>query len=352
MVFLLVAWMCGAAQAAADDTYVFNVVQTIYARLPEPVGLYFGEAAYRSPAEQSPFFDSTHYALNGVPLEGAALACSEREVIGDYEGGPCVAVMLTLPPGTLTDGVAYQLRMDDTDLGTFVAAGIADRDPPSVTAVRAWQYGFEITFSKRMLYDSRCGADSYAGSAPAATDAAPVVNDLAHYSSPDAAFNAALHELHEMRSSADCTTFAFFATWIGAAAGTYDLYVEGATDVQGNAVPLTAMTVSFDDERAPSLLHVWSRQNDRAGDPLDLVFDEPLDRASVAELDGYRLNGAPLPAGATASCHNEPCTTVRLFVPAGAIRYGEPNTLAAPQIRDLAGKTIDPLANSWTWSGY
>jgi hypothetical protein len=50
-----------------------------------------------------------------------------------------------------------------------------------------------------------------------------------------------------LRSSADCTTFAFFARWLGVAAGTYALDIEGAEDVNGNALPPTAITVSFAD---------------------------------------------------------------------------------------------------------
>ena len=339
-----------ARPAAADDRPIFNQAQVIVAQLPGPVPMYFGEAGYLPLALQSPFFDITQYALNGQALDGASVGCWTSHIVGDaIAWDVCDSVRVALGRDTLVAGGAYRLTVGDIELGTFVAQGIGDRTPPSVVAVVASQYSFEVTFSKPMRLDRPCGGDGYA--AFSASGTGPYANDLGHYTSPDPGFDAVLHEFHTLRSSADCTTFAFFARWLGAAAGTYELDIAGAEDVDGNALPPTAVTVSFDDERAPSLIQVWSRSDDYVATQLELIFDEPLDAASVADLAGYRLNGAPLPPTSSAECFDDLCATVAVFVPSPVVRRGE-NTVVATRIRDLAGKLVDPSANSWTWQGY
>ncbi|HYK97807.1 MAG TPA: Ig-like domain-containing protein [Candidatus Acidoferrales bacterium] len=76
-----------------------------------------------------------------------------------------------------------------------------------------------------------------------------------------------------------------------------------------------------------------------------VAFSEAMDETTVRDASHYRLNGSPVPTTTVFECEIASCTWVRLVFAPSAFAYGANNTLTVSDVRDLAGKTIDPATS-------
>lgn len=321
------------------DGPVSSLGQHIYFEVDQPIVVYSGEAYFVPWAQQNVVWDKDRYTLNGDPIEVLAIACLRYE--GDLGG--CKEFRIDLAEGTLVAGRRYTLAAGDRELGTFLAGETVETAQPTVVAATLTQHELLVTFSEPMA-GTRCGGQEYRDG---------WLLDVRRYTTDDDTFARAL--IGETRfggtgaigtASDDCASVSFRMS-LGIPASDYALHIEGLQDVFGNEVVPADLEFTVADEGAPRLLSAyteWPSEWDLGptGRVIRVTFDEPLDAPTVAKVDAYRLNGAPLPAGSRAQCRDQFCWTILVLVPDGAVHAFGDNTISAQGVRDLSDVLAAP----------
>ncbi|PWL30858.1 lamin tail domain-containing protein [uncultured Roseivirga sp.] len=122
---------------------------------------------------------------------------------------------------------------------------------------------------------------------------------------------------------------------------TYELVVANLLDIYGDVVPRSRNTIDY-DVTAPTITAVNSTYNNE----IEVVFNEPLDRATATSLNHYSLNnGAGQPSAIELSTDATSATLIFNNSLIDATNY----TLTVDRVEDLQGKAINAASFDFTF---
>ena len=324
--------------AAAND--IHNDGQRIIASFATPLAWFFGEAG------GSPATAVQNYRLNGTSLARSSLRCTKQ--ITSTANNGCAAIVI-VPAIRLVNDETYELDLLDQPLGSFTVQGLVEVTP-HVLSAKATQYALTVTFDRPMLHVGDCGTTSFALSTPGTIE---FVRGAGSFPAPPGAYTSTragyrdylASFVSQAEVSADCQTVTLGSGW-GSVTGAVDLVVAGVEDVDGNFVEPDTFQLTISDEAAPRLMFADVELQNAQKKVIRVAFSEAMDEASVRDATHYRLNGSALPAATALECEIASCTWVRLTFAPSAFAYGAMNTLTVNDVRDLAGRTIDPATST------
>ena len=327
-------------QPSASPNDIHNDGQLIVASFATPLAWFFGEAG------GSPATAVQNYRLNGASLARSSLRCTKQ--INNSANNGCAALVI-VPAIRLVNGVTYELDLLDQPLGEFTVVGLSVATP-HVVAAKATQYALTVTFDRPMLHVGDCGTASFALSTPGTIE---FVRGIGGFPAPAGAYTSTRAGYRDFLAnfvsqadiSSDCRTVTLGSGW-GSVTGDIDVVVAGVEDVDGNLVEPETLRVTISDEAPPKLVFADVELQTAQQKLIRVAFSEAMDEASVRDAAHYRLNGAPLPPLTALECEIASCTWVRLTFAPSAFTYGAMNTLTVSDVRDLAGKVIDPATST------
>jgi hypothetical protein len=328
-----------APQAIASPNDIHNDGQTIVASFATPLAWFFGEGG------GSPATGVQNYRLNGVSLARSSLRCTKQISVAANNGCAALAIV---PAIRLVNGVTYELDLLDEPLGEFTVAGLSTATPHVLDAT-ATQYTLTVTFDRPMLHVGDCGTSSFALSTPGTIEfvrgLGPFPAPPGDYTSTRAGYRDFLASfISQADLSPDCRAVTFGSGW-GSVTGAVDLIVAGVEDVDGNYVEPVMLPLTITDDAAPRLMFADVELQNAQKKVIRVAFSEAMDEATVRDASHYRLNNSLIPATTVFECEIASCTWVRLTFAPSTFTYGANNTLTVSDVRDLAGKTLDPATS-------
>ncbi|MEC7752865.1 MAG: lamin tail domain-containing protein [Bacteroidota bacterium] len=148
--------------------------------------------------------------------------------------------------------------------------------------------------------------------------------------------------LTAVRSSTNSKRVTLFFDKALTESATYQLTIQRIRDIYGDVVPASRTTLLY-DVTPPAISAVNSTYNNE----IDVIFNEPLDRATATSLNHYSLNnGVGQPVSIRLSTD---ATTVTLRF-ANSLVDGLNYTLTVDRVEDLQGKAIAASTFDFTFS--
>lgn len=142
-------------------------------------------------------------------------------------------------------------------------------------------------------------------------------------------------------NSLDATQVTLFFDNALTESDTYELQIENLTDIYDDIIPASRTTILY-DVTPPTITAVNSTYNNE----IDVIFNEPVDRATATSLNHYSLNNGIGQPTSIALSTDATTATLRF---ASSLVDGQAYTLTVDRVEDLQGKAINAATFNFTF---